>query len=111
MKAESRRITSEKPRGATFLHRFPDPPAKKGDWSESALRVIRERYLARLGEKVLETPEGMCWRVAVELAAAEEKWGKSAEEIYQVANQFYHLMVDGFFLPNSPTLMNAGRQN
>ncbi|MFQ5724249.1 MAG: ribonucleotide reductase N-terminal alpha domain-containing protein, partial [Terriglobia bacterium] len=70
-----------------------------------------ERYLARQGEKVLETPEGMCWRVAVELAAAEEKWGKSAEEIYQVATQFYQLMVDGFFLPNSPTLMNAGRQN
>ncbi len=111
MKAESRRITSEKPRGATFLHRFPDPPAKKGDWSESALRVIRERYLARQGEEVLETPEGMCWRVAVELAAAEEKWGKSAEEIYHVASQFYHLMVEGFFLPNSPTLMNAGKQN
>ncbi|MFQ5847718.1 MAG: LAGLIDADG family homing endonuclease [Candidatus Methylomirabilales bacterium] len=111
MKADSRQAASEKARGVTFLHRFPDPPAKQGNWSESALRVLRERYLARMGGEVLETPEGMCWRVAAEIAAAEETWGKSAKEIYEVAARFYELMVDGFFLPNSPTLMNAGRQN
>jgi ribonucleoside-diphosphate reductase alpha chain len=104
-------MASEKARGAAFLHRFPDPPPKKGDWSESALRVLRERYLARQGDKVLETPEGMYWRVAVEMASVEEKWGKVADEIYEVACRFYELMVDNFFLPNSPTLMNAGKQN
>jgi ribonucleoside-diphosphate reductase alpha chain len=72
---------------------------------------MRERYLARQGDKVLESPEGMCWRVAVEIAAVEERWGKSAEEIHETACRFYDLMVDGVFLPNSPTLMNAGKQN
>ena len=111
MTESSRQVASEKGRGAVFLQRFPNPPARKGDWSESALRVIRERYLARQGDKVLETPEGMCWRVAVEIASAEEKWGKSAEEMCEIAGRFYDLMVDGVFLPNSPTLMNAGKQN
>ncbi len=111
MKLNPRQVSSGKASGARFLQRFPNPPAKKGNWSESAVRVMQERYLARKGDKVLETPEGMCWRVAVEIAAAEEKWGKSPEEIYEVACQFYDLMVDDFFLPNSPTLMNAGKQN
>lgn len=111
MKADSRQMTAGKTGGATFLHRFPEPPPKKGGWSESARRVLRERYLARQGDKVLETPEGMCWRVAGEMASVEEKWGKTAEEMYEIACQFYDLMVDDFFLPNSPTLMNAGKQN
>ncbi len=111
MKADSRHMITEKARGATFLHRFPEPPPKMGDWSESARRVLRERYLARQGDQVLETPEGMCWRVAGEMAAVEEKWGKTAEESCEIAGQFYDLMVDDYFLPNSPTLMNAGKQN
>ncbi len=111
MMGNSRLVTKVKGSGRRFLDRFPDPPAKKGNWSESALRVMQERYLARQGGKVLETPEGMCWRVAAELASAEEKWGKSPEEIHEIACRFYDLMVDGVFLPNSPTLMNAGKQN
>ncbi len=111
MKGDSRQVTKDKGSATRFLDRFPDPPSEKGDWSESALRVMRERYLARQGDKVLETPEGMCWRVAGELAAIEEKWGKSSEEIYDIACRYYQFMVDGFFLPNSPTLMNAGKQN
>ncbi|MFQ5802633.1 MAG: vitamin B12-dependent ribonucleotide reductase [Candidatus Methylomirabilales bacterium] len=111
MKGNSRLVTQVKGGGRRLLDRFPDPPTKKGNWSESALRVMQERYLARQGEKILETPEGMCWRVAIELASAEEKWGKSTEEIYEIACRFYDLMVDGVFLPNSPTLMNAGKQN
>lgn len=111
MKADSRQMTTDKARGTAFLQRFPEPPPKQGNWSESAARVLRERYLARQGDTVLETPEGMCWRVAAEMASVEEKWGKGAEEIYDIAAQFYELIVDGFFLPNSPTLMNAGKQN
>ena len=111
MKAHSRQVASEKAKGAAFLQQFPNPPERKGNWSESALRVMGERYLARQGDKVLETPEGMCWRVAGEIAAAEEKWGKSPKEIYDVACRYYDLMIEGVFLPNSPTLMNAGKQN
>ena len=86
-------------------------PVKQGQWSESALRVLRERYLDRSGGQVSETPEEMCWRVAGAIAAAEATWGRSEEQIHDVASQFYELMVDGYFLPNSPTLMNAGKNN
>ncbi len=91
-------------------------PVKQGQWSESALRVLRERYLDRSrpadgGAPRPETAEDMCWRVASAIAAAEATWGKTQAEIRQVAIQFYDLMVDGLFMPNSPTLMNAGREN
>lgn len=86
-------------------------PAKVGQWSEPALRVLRERYLAREGGEVTETPEEMCWRVARAIAAAEARFGRSPAAILEVASAFYEMMVDGHFLPNSPTLMNAGKRN
>ena len=96
-------------------------PLKQGQWSESALRVLRERYLDKgkevgpdgriLNGKPAESPEDMCWRVATAIAAAEATWGKTQEQIHEVASRFYELMVDGVFLPNSPTLMNAGKNN
>jgi ribonucleoside-diphosphate reductase alpha chain len=86
-------------------------PVKTGEWTESAIKVMQERYLARDQQGQKETPEDMCWRVATAIAAAEQEWGKSAEEIEAIAERFYHLMVDGLFLPNSPTLMNAGTNN
>jgi ribonucleoside-diphosphate reductase alpha chain len=86
-------------------------PAKAGQWSEPALRVLRERYLAREGGEVTETPEEMCWRVARAIAAAEARFGRSPAAIGEVASAFYEMMVDGYFLPNSPTLMNAGKGN
>jgi ribonucleoside-diphosphate reductase alpha chain len=86
-------------------------PPKVGRWSESALRVLRERYLVREGGEVTETPEEMCWRVARAIAAAEERFGRSAAAIDEVAAAFYDMMVEGYFLPNSPTLMNAGKRN
>jgi ribonucleoside-diphosphate reductase alpha chain len=86
-------------------------PTKVGNWSEPARRVLKERYLTRRGEEVLETPEEMCWRVAQCLARAEERYGRSPAATHEVAVAFYDLMVDGYFLPNSPTLMNAGKGN
>jgi len=84
-------------------------PRLAGQWSESALRVLRERYLRRSAtDEVVETPEEMCWRVATAIAAAEKTWGKTPEETQAIAQQFYELMVTRKFLPNSPTLMNAG---
>jgi ribonucleoside-diphosphate reductase alpha chain len=87
------------------------PPTKVGNWTEQALRVLRERYLAREGDAVKETPEQMCWRVATAIARAEEQWGKSPAVVEEIAHAFYDLMVEGQFLPNSPTLMNAGKGN
>jgi len=84
-------------------------PRLMGQWSESALRVLRERYLRRnVTNQVAETPQEMCWRVATVIAAAEETWGKSPEDTQALAGQFSELMVTRKFLPNSPTLMNAG---
>src|SRR5262249_51411296 len=86
-------------------------PLKVGRWSEAALRVLHERYLIREGGTVGETPEEMCWRVACAVAAAEEKFGRSEAAASEVAAAFYDMMVERQFLPNSPTLMNAGKGN
>ena len=86
-------------------------PVKAGQWTEQALRVLRERYLNREGDDIRETPEEMCWRVATAIARAEARWGKSPAVVHEIANAFYDIMVDGKFLPNSPTLMNAGKGN
>src|SRR5437899_7110781 len=86
-------------------------PAKVGTWTEPALRVLRERYLLRKDGEVIETPEEMCWRVAVSIAAGEGRYGRSRAAVREVAEAFYDMMVDGYFIPNSPTLMNAGKDN
>src|SRR5204863_9832136 len=86
-------------------------PTKIGQWSEPALRVLRERYLLRKDGEVIETPEEMCWRVAVSIAAGEGRYGRSQAAVREVAEAFYDMMVDGYFIPNSPTLMNAGKHN
>src|SRR5262245_57060204 len=86
-------------------------PPKLGRWSEPAVRVMRERYLLREGEQIVETPEEMCWRVARAIAVAEARFGRSPAAVDEVAAAFYEMMVDGYFLLNSPTLMNAGKQN
>jgi ribonucleoside-diphosphate reductase alpha chain len=86
-------------------------PARVGKWTESALRVLRERYLTRKDGEVTETPEEMCWRVAQSIAAGEARYGRSPAAVREVAEAFYDMMVDGSFLPNSPTLMNAGKGN
>ena len=86
---------------------------KQGEWSEAAVRVLRERYLLRDADgKIVETPDDLCWRVATAVASAESQWqdrtGITPEEM---AEQFYDVMVERKFLPNSPTLMNAGKGN
>ncbi len=84
----------------------------KGEWTEQALKVLEERYLVKDDDmKVIETPEEMIWRVAWEVASAEARWGKGKKEILSLAKDYYLLMSSRKFLPNSPTLMNAGTGN
>lgn len=71
--------------------------------------ILRRRYLVRDADgRVCETPEQMLRRVACAVAVAEEKW-HDATEVKRWADEFFALMAEGLFLPNSPTLMNAGR--
>jgi ribonucleoside-diphosphate reductase alpha chain len=91
-------------------HRHEPRPAGAGEWSESALRVLRERYLMKRDGEVIETPDEMCWRVASAIAAGEARWsGEEAAKRY--AAQFYQALIERKFMPNSPTLMNAGTGN
>ena len=84
----------------------------KGQWTPQAIRVLEERYFQKdMDGKSIETVEGMCWRVAWELSLAEVKFGKTHKEILEYARSFYKLLVAREFLPNSPTLMNAGKNN
>ena len=86
-------------------------PTKVGKWTEPALRILRERYLMRQAGEVVETPEEMCWRVALTIATGEARYGRSDAAVREVAAAFYDIMIEGEFLPNSPTLMNAGKGN
>jgi len=79
---------------------------KKGQWSEPAQRVLQERYL-RDGE----SPEEMSWRVARAIAVAETHWDATPDQVEEIAGEFSDLIVDRLFLPNSPTLMNAGKES
>ena len=84
----------------------------KGEWTKQALKVLGERYLMK-NEKLepVETPEQMLWRVSWEIASSEATWGSNRKDVEASACDFYNLMVTKKFLPNSPTLMNAGTGN
>lgn len=84
----------------------------KGAWTKQAVKVLSERYLKKdENGEVIETPDEMCWRVAWDIASAEAVWGKGKREVVKTAREFYQLLVSHEFLPNSPTLMNAGTRN
>jgi len=77
--------------------------------SDNALRVLERRYLTKneRGEPI-ETPEEMFRRVAHEIASAEADYNTGANP-KELEETFYRLLTDLEFIPNSPTLMNAGK--
>jgi len=77
-------------------------------FSKNAIRVLERRYLLK-DEKgnPIETPEEMLWRVARAVAEAERCFDDEQWSEYW-AEKFYEVMANLDFLPNSPTLMNAG---
>ncbi len=78
--------------------------------TKNAITVLERRYLKRDKEgKVLETPVQMFRRVADTIAAADKKFNEKADSD-SLAEEFYRMMTQLEFLPNSPTLMNAGRE-
>jgi len=99
---------------ASKLDRKPSKPNNlpNGKWTEQSQRVLAERYLQKdENGKTVETPEGMCWRVAWDIASAEVLFGRTKKGVRKIASEFYKLLVSHEFLPNSPTLMNAGTGN
>jgi len=77
--------------------------------SLNAITVLQKRYLRRDGYgKVIETPRQMFERVAKAVASAEKKFKTSREEQKKIEQEFFRMMSTFEFLPNSPTLMNAG---
>jgi len=71
--------------------------------------VISKRYLRKGPDgQPVEEPTAMFWRVASAIAAEEAKYPNSPHTVGDLAAAFYELMTSWRFLPNSPTLMNAG---
>jgi ribonucleoside-diphosphate reductase alpha chain len=78
--------------------------------TENALRILRARYLQRDQQHDrIESPEELFERVATHVAAAEKIFNPRAN-VEEIAASFYQMMSALEFLPNSPTLMNAGRE-
>src|SRR5215216_4496286 len=86
------------------------PPVGPVGLTQNARTVLEKRYLVKdTSGKPTETPEDMFWRVATVVAEADRRYGASDGAVTAVAEEFYRLMTDRRFEPNSPTLMNAGR--
>jgi len=83
---------------------------QKAKLTPNARVVLEKRYLKQVDGKVTETVEDMIYRVANVVAEIEEvQYGKKKKETQALAKEFYAMMANLEFMPNSPTLMNAGR--
>ena len=75
----------------------------------NAIQVLKNRYLMKDQQgKVIETPREMFRRVAKAVAKADLSYDEKTDIVEKTVDTFYQVMVDREFLPNSPTLMNAG---
>ncbi len=91
-------------------HQSVQPPGDEPVLSENAVAVLQNRYLIKDEHgKIIETPGRLLSRVARLVASIEKTFGAGEEEIEQWHRKYYDLMASLKFLPNSPTLMNAGR--
>ncbi len=94
----------EMPRG------LPEPT-----FSESSNKILKERYLLKGGNlQVVETVAERFWHIAYDIASGDFDFSVPAggsKQVLDLAKEFYSVMVNQQFLPNSPTIMNAGKQN
>jgi len=78
--------------------------------SENSLKVLERRYLKKDDNgEVVESPEELFHRVAGAISEPDKKFGASSDEVKTTEEKFYEMMHSLEFMPNSPTLMNAGR--
>lgn len=100
-----------------FLPRYTKMPALPKDlpqpiFSESSNKILQERYLLKGGNlEIAETVAERFWHIAYDIASGDFDFGSSEKSVAEVAREFYSVMVNQQFLPNSPTIMNAGKQN
>ncbi len=79
--------------------------------SENAKKVLEKRYLKRdIKGTVTETPKELFERVAYTIADADKTFGENKDSINQTKKKFFDMIANAYFMPNSPTLMNAGRE-
>ncbi len=84
---------------------------RDGHLTDNAKVVLQRRYLSKDREgNVLEDPDGMFRRVAQNLSQSDLLYGESEHDRRDTEQRFYEVMQRLEFLPNSPTLMNAGRE-
>ncbi|MEJ5227400.1 vitamin B12-dependent ribonucleotide reductase [Thermodesulfovibrio sp.] len=77
--------------------------------TNNAIEVLKRRYLKKDEEgRIIETPEELFRRVATSIAEVDALYGKTEKEVSKTKESFYELITSLRFLPNSPTLMNAG---
>src|SRR6266516_2545780 len=80
------------------------------DLSPNAVTVLERRYLVKDDQgKPAERPEDLFWRVARTIAEPDRRYGASDKAVEGLAETFFELMATRTGMPNSPTLMNAGR--
>ncbi|PYP97699.1 MAG: response regulator SirA [Gemmatimonadetes bacterium] len=80
------------------------------DLNANALTVLERRYLVKDDQgKPVEHPRDLFWRVARTIAAPDRTYGASDRAVESLAETFFELMATRVWMPNSPTLMNAGR--
>jgi len=78
--------------------------------SDNAITVLKRRYLIKDDQGApVESPEDLFWRVAHTIAEPDARYGASPKAVEALAETFYELMATRVWMPNSPTLMNAGR--
>ncbi|MGH7582979.1 MAG: vitamin B12-dependent ribonucleotide reductase [Gemmatimonadales bacterium] len=86
------------------------PPRGAVDLSPNAMTVLEKRYLIKDDAgRPAERPEDLFQRVALTVAAPDARYGASQGAVNELARAFYDMMAARLFMPNSPTLMNAGR--
>ncbi len=93
------------------MSQLTDCTEEKLDLSQNAIKVLEKRYLKRDAQgKPVEEPKDLFLRVASTLAEADKKFGSTQEEVDETTKEFYDFITKRYFMPNSPTLMNAGRE-
>ncbi|MFH1519251.1 MAG: ribonucleotide reductase N-terminal alpha domain-containing protein [Candidatus Omnitrophota bacterium] len=80
------------------------------NFSSNAIVVLRKRYLKKNDQgKVIETPKELLTRVAKAIAGAEKQYSAGTTSLKEREEAFFEMMMNLEFMPNSPTLMNAGK--